>query len=77
MKARIESTPKIVTLVEANVPIQARIWEGVTESGIPFHLYVTRVAVDPKLNTTQFETELRECKPASPEIQAIPLRLIL
>jgi hypothetical protein len=73
MKIEIESTTKIVRL--NNVP--ARIWEGKTASGIPVHCYVTRIALAKDADPSEFERELQEHKPPSPEIQAIPLRMIL
>jgi len=73
MKIILEQTSKIVHL--DGVP--ARIWEGTTESGIPIHAYITRIAVDNDQNTAAFEAELLETKAPSPELQSIPLRLIL
>jgi len=80
MRIIIESTEKIVLLKESirdGIGIQARIWEGKTESGIPVHCYVTRIAVREDRDCTQFEQELREHRPPSPEVEAIPLRMIL
>ncbi len=74
MKIRIESTTKIVHL--NGVP--ARIWEGQTESGIKVHCYITRIAIDKdETRIEEFETELKEQKRPSIEIEAIPLRMIL
>jgi len=74
MKATIESTTKITHL--NGVP--ARIWEGQTESGIKIHCYITRVAIDKDdPRAEEFEKELKEQKVPSPEIEAIPLRMIL
>lgn len=74
MLVQIQSTEKIVTV--NNVP--ARIWEGVTDSGIKVHAYITRIAIDKdEPNSEQFEKELTEHRAPSPEIEAIPLRLIL
>ena len=73
MKIAIESTTKIVHL--NGVP--ARIWEGQTASGIPVHCYVTRIAVKKDINCSEFERELQEHAAPSPEIMAIPARLIL
>jgi len=76
MKIEIESTTKIVTV--NGVP--ARIWEGRTMSGISIHCYVTRIAAKTGLGTDaykEFERELNEQKPPSPEVEAIPLRMIL
>lgn len=73
MKLTIESTSHIVTL--NGVP--ARVWEGVTESGVHVHCYVTRVAVKADQPTEEFERELQKHRVPSPEVQAIPLRMIL
>ena len=73
MKIEIESTTKIVQL--NNVP--ARIWVGTTESGIPVHCYVTRIAVAKDADASEFERELQEHQVPSLEIEAIPLRMIL
>lgn len=77
MKLRAESTTKIVTLRSPGDEIPARIWEAVTEDGVQCHLYVTRIAVAHKEDHTVFEAELEEHRAPTPEIQAIPLRLIL
>jgi hypothetical protein len=80
MKITIENTTKIVELNVASggrSTIPARIWEGHTESGIPVHCYVTRIAVKDGLDTSQFERELQEMKPPSAELEAIPLRMII
>lgn len=74
MLVQIQSTDKIVHL--NGVP--ARIWEGVTDSGIKVHEYITRIACDKDEPCTQvFERELQEHRPPSKEIEAIPLRMIL
>lgn len=74
MKITLESTTKTVTFNG----IPARIWEGHTESGIPvLHAYITRVGVHKDHDCTQFEAELKEQRAPSPEIEAIPMRMIL
>ena len=73
MKITIESTTKIVEL--NGVP--ARIWEGKTDDGTELHCYVTRVAVAKGQDTMQFEEQLQQHKTPTPEIEAIPLRMIL
>lgn len=73
MKVTLESTTLIATV--NGVP--ARIWEGHTESGIPVHAYITRIGVPKGQDESQFQAELQECRPPSPEIEAIPLRMIL
>jgi hypothetical protein len=80
MKLTIESTTKIVTLVTPEGEIPARIWEGRTESNIPIHCYIARVAVDEGLDPAvylEFERELKEQRVPSVGIAAIPMRLIL
>lgn len=74
MKITIESTTKITHL--NGVP--ARIWEGKTKSGIKLHCYITRVVIDKdETRSEEFERELQEQKIPSPEVGAIPIRLIL
>lgn len=81
MKATIESTEKIVQLkAPADAKpgyLPARVWEGTTERGVRFHAYITRVAVAPDQDQSQFEDQLRECRAATPEIAALPGRLVL
>jgi hypothetical protein len=73
MKITIENTTKIVTIDD----VPARIWEGHTESGIPVHCYVSRIAVHKDEDASQFEAELKEMRVPSVAIESIPLRLIL
>ena len=73
MRILIESTTKIVHLNG----IPARIWEGKTANNIPVHCYVTRISIGKDADATEFEKELQEHKVPSPEIEAIPLRMIL
>lgn len=73
MTLTIESTSKIVHV--NGVP--ARIWEGHTASGIPVHCYVTRVAVHKSEDCSQFERELQETRPPSPEVEGISLRMVI
>jgi hypothetical protein len=74
MKITIESTTKLVAI--NGVP--ARIWEGHTEAGVPLHCYITRLGIE-KEDAAAFEREsdLEEHRAPSPEVEAIPLRLIL
>jgi len=68
-----KSTTKIVTL--NGVP--HRIWEAVTDSGIKCFLFVASVMVHEEEDQSEFESELEEQSQPSPEIEAIPLRLII
>lgn len=74
MRITIKSTDK---LVQVN-GVPARIWEGETDSGIPVHCYVTRIAAPAAgADLTQFERELTEHAAPSAALQAIPLRMVL
>jgi hypothetical protein len=73
MRIIIESTSKTVTL--NGVP--ARIWEGKTDTGIPMHCYITRIAVDRKEDSSEFDAELQEHRSPSAEIEEIPICLFL
>lgn len=73
MRATVQSTDRIAEI--NGVP--ARLWEGRTESGVPFVAYITRVAVREDRDCSQFGRELQEHKHPSEEAQGVPLRLIL
>lgn len=82
MKITIESTSRIVELqMPGGAVVPARLWEGATENGIPVHAFITRIAPTvenpPAAVTAEFERDLMACSPPSPELQTIPLRLIL
>ena len=73
MKVTLESTTKTVHLNG----IPARVWEGHTESGIPLHAFITRIACDLDADAAEFERDLNDCRPPSAEIAAYPARLVL
>jgi hypothetical protein len=73
MNVQLHSTEKIVHING----LPARVWEGVTESGVPCHAFITRIAVARDQDATEFEKELQEHQPPSAEIQSIPLRMII
>jgi hypothetical protein len=77
MKITVESTDKIVDLLNESSVIACRVWEGQTESGVKVHCFIPRIAAKADQDLSQFERELQEMRPASVEIAAIPLRLIL
>lgn len=79
MKMTLESTTKIVELRSRNGAVmQARIWEGVTENGVPVHAFITRVACHKELDNSELVRDLREHKPATPEVErAYDLRLFI
>jgi hypothetical protein len=80
VKITIESTTKVTRLVLDGGEVPARVWEGHTESGVPVHCFIARLAPtipvdDPR--QAEFQRELIECRQPSAELQAIPLRMIL
>jgi hypothetical protein len=80
MKITIHSTSKIVLLDQGDKDFQSRVWEGETESGIPVHCFITRIAPtipvdDPRQE--EFIRELKEQQAPSVAVQVYPLRLIL
>jgi hypothetical protein len=83
MKITIESTTKIVQLEAHGRTVPARIWEGMTENGIPVIAYITRICPAIPLEEltaeqdAQFQRDLTEQRAPTPAAQAIPLRLIL
>jgi hypothetical protein len=87
MKITIESTDKITSLEIRDglhgISMPARIWEGYTESGIPVHVFVTRIAptLEDKPENAEkfreFDRELKAQRNPSTDIAAIPVRLIL
>ena len=70
MKIMIESTDATTRL--DNVPV--RLWEGVTEDGIPCKVFIHRIAVANEADATVFERELERKLPPG---RYIPLSLIL
>ncbi len=84
MKITIESTSKIVTLIARGGEIQARVWQGETESGIPVQCFITRISPeipesDPYIDqrTMEFERDLKRQADPRPTVEAIPLRFII
>lgn len=65
MKATITSTDQIVGIDAVGHPgmTEARVWEGVTESGVRFTAYIPLVQVHKGDDNSQFERELSEHKP--------------
>jgi hypothetical protein len=79
MKITLESTTQIVDIVidGCDTTVKARVWEGTTESGIKVQALITRIAAKATEDLSQFERELQETKPPSPDFQPFPLRMIL
>jgi hypothetical protein len=78
VKITIESTSKLVELrTGAGGVLPARVWEGQTESGVPVHCFITRIAVHKHRDTSQFDRELQEHRAPSADVEAYPGRLII
>jgi hypothetical protein len=77
MKITIESTDKLVQLQGPAGSLPARIWEGHTDSGIPVHCFITRIAVHKDEDTSQFDAELEEHRAPSSVVAEYPARLVL
>ena len=79
MKATMTSTDRVLDIKDPQGrPAQARVWEGVSEAGIPFTAYVTLVQVATGADQAEFARELQEHKQPSPgTIRAIDARFIL
>jgi hypothetical protein len=73
MKITLTNTSKIVNI--NGVP--ARIWEGQTDTGIPIHCFITRIAVAQDQDCAVFEQELQSCAAPSEAVEAIPFWLII
>lgn len=72
MKITLWNTDKMVVLNG----VQTRVWEGKTESGIPVHAFIVRVAA-PIGTDDQFAAELEETRAPSAEVAAYPARMVL
>jgi hypothetical protein len=77
MKITIESTSRIVELASAAGTIPARIWEGVSEGGVPVICFVTRIAVPAGADNSQFERELIEHAAPSAAARSFDLRFFV
>jgi hypothetical protein len=76
MKLTIQPTSKVVTLNG----VECRAWEGVDDEGTAVHCYIALVAVHidaPESVARRFREQLKEVRAPSPEVRAIPARLIL
>lgn len=79
MQLVIESTERVVTIVDkSGAEVQARVWQGQTDSGIPVVCLICRVAVPEGQPQGEFQRELVEHQPPSADaLQAFPLRFVI
>jgi len=78
MKATITSTSKVLEISDpAGRRAIARVWEGVTEGGVPFTAYITQTQVR-NGGEAEFERDLVRSPAPSPEtMKAIELRYLV
>jgi len=78
MRITIENTDQIVQIEpRSGGKIPARVWKGVTDSGIECQVLVTRIAVHKQADNSAFERELTEPPTATLEGRAYDLRLFI
>lgn len=91
MKFTIEPTDRLVEIdtvnenlmtseeMRARGPVEARVWEGTTENGVPVQLLVIRVACskDAPEVCDRLAQALRETRAPTAAVQAFPSRLVL
>jgi hypothetical protein len=77
MKASVESTGAIVPVTTSRGAMHARVWKGITDTGVPFELLVVRVAVERGKDAAEFERDLREVSAPEPAISAFSLGLVI
>lgn len=77
MKVELHNTTKIVQLATATGTVPARVWEGHTEAGVPVVAFITRIAVQRDSDLAEFERDLEEQTPPSPDVAAWPARMLI
>lgn len=84
MKITLENTDRIVAVEVDGCAVDARIWQGETEFGVPVHAYITRIVPEiPESHsridelTQGFDEQLKRTVKPRPAVEVIPLRLIL
>lgn len=79
MRASIESTTEVVTIrdIDGNT-CKARVWAGLSETGVRFTAYITTVQVARSEDNSQFERDLlQHAQPDAETRRAIELRFII
>lgn len=77
MKVTIESTDRIVELAtRGGAVMPARIWQGVSEAGVPVLVFVTRIAAERGHDLGEFG-ELTEHAAPTADVAAWPARMLI
>lgn len=89
MKVTLHSTSKVLEIVPEGYvaggrsnssPVKARLWEGTTDSGVPVHCFILRIAHDESLppeQQAQFARELQSTDAPTVTPKAYDMRLFL
>lgn len=77
MNVVLHNTTKIVELKTATGTVPARVWEGETDTGVPVIAFITRIAVERDQDAAEFERELQEMTPPSPDVAMWPARMLI
>jgi hypothetical protein len=78
MTVTLETTTRIVNVMQDGVAVPARVWEGRTDKGVRCHALIVRIAVHRDEDATEFERDLQQQRAPSADAAAIfPLRLVL
>jgi hypothetical protein len=79
LKITIESTKRVVKFHARRgaAPVDCRVWEGKTESGIEIQCLIPMIAVREEARQQEFEAELKTHRGPQIEPQAFPARLIV
>lgn len=77
MKVELHNTTKIVELSTPTGTVPARVWEGHTNDGIPVIAFITRIAAERDRDLAEFERDLQEMSPPSPDVAVWPARMVI
>ena len=78
MRIILESTAKVVELVDGRGCLTARVWEGHTDDGVAVVAFVARVTpVEDGTDLAAFERDLLTVTAPRPAVVGIPHRLLL
>lgn len=88
MKITLESTSRIVSIksetsivdragIRHRQHMECRVWEGQTVTGVKVICLIPRIAAVNEGDLTEFEKELKEMSPPSPDVEAFPQKMII
>lgn len=80
MQITIHNTGRVIDVLTPDgfSTFKARVWEGATDKGVPVYCVIARIAVDAEADQSQFQRELHEVTPPTPDSWvAIPAKIVL